>query len=148
MEIDMAGSILKGRGAIKGVAEGVALVSRETIQGWNGIDKNGTIIEKGHPFEGWSIKDAVLILPGAKGSNGWSIHFHSTKVAGVGPAALIFPKMDSRTGVTAAVLNVPVVTDLDGDPFELIKTGDWVRVDGDRGMVEILAPIDEEVDPA
>jgi predicted aconitase with swiveling domain len=86
----LKGSVIKGRGAIRGVAEGIALVSRETIQGWNGIDKTGTVIEKGHPFEGWSIKDAVLVLPGAKGSNGWSIHFHSARVAGVGPAALGF----------------------------------------------------------
>jgi uncharacterized protein len=138
--IDLKGSIIKGRGAIKGVAEGVALVSRETIQGWNGVDKSGTVIEKGHPFEGWNIKDAVLVLPGAKGSNGWSIHFHSAKIAGVGPAALVFPKIDSRTGVTAAVLNVPVVTDLDRDPFELIKTGDRVRVDGNKGTVEVINP--------
>jgi uncharacterized protein len=139
---DLKGSVINGRGAIKGVAEGVALVSRETIQGWNGVDKTGTVIEKGHPFEGWSIKDAVLVLPGAKGSNGWSIHFHSAKIAGVGPAALVFPKIDSRTGVTAAVLNVPVVTDLDRDPFELIKTGDRVRVDGNRGTVEVINPTD------
>jgi len=59
----------------------------------------------------------------------------------VGPAALVFPKMDSRTGVTAAVLNIPVVTDLDRDPFELIKTGDHVRVDGDRGTVEIISSV-------
>jgi uncharacterized protein len=56
--------------------------------------------------------------------------------------------MDSRTGVTAAVLNVPVVPDLNGDPFQLIKTGDRVRVDGDRGIVEVLAPANEEVNPA
>jgi hypothetical protein len=68
----------------------------------------------------------------------WSIHFHSTKVAGVGPAAMVFPKIDSRTGVTAAVLNVPVVTDLQENPFALIKTGDWVRVDGNRGTVKII----------
>jgi uncharacterized protein len=134
----LKGSVIKGRGAIRGVAEGIALVSRETIQGWNGIDKTGTVIEKGHPFEGWSIKDAVLVLPGAKGSNGWSIHFHSARVAGVGPAALVFPRIDSRTGVTAAVLNVPTVTDLDCDPFDLIKTGDRVRVDGDSGIVEVI----------
>jgi uncharacterized protein len=134
----LKGSVIKGRRAIRGVAEGIALVSRETIQGWNGIDKTGTVIEKGHPFEGWSIKDAVLVLPGAKGSNGWSIHFHSARVAGVGPAALVFPRIDSRTGVTAAVLNVPTVTDLDCDPFDLIKTGDRVRVDGDSGIVEVI----------
>ena len=142
----MTGRVLKGRGAVKGIAEGVALVSRETIQGWNGIDKNGIVIEKGHPFEGWSIKNAVLVLPGAKGSNGWSIHFHSAKIAGVGPAGLVFPKMDSRTGVTAAVLNVPVVTDLTDDPFELIKTGDRILVDGDRGLIKVLSAAGQEVD--
>lgn len=135
----MSNTVLHGRGAIPGVAEGPALVSRETIQGWNGIDAFGLVIEKGHPFEGMSIKDAVLVLPGSKGSNGWSIHFHSTQIAGVGPAALVFPKMDSRTGVTAAVLNIPVVTDLLEDPFDLIKTGDWVRVDGERGTLEIIS---------
>lgn len=135
----MAGRIIRGRGAIAGVAEGKALVSPESIQGWSGVDeKSGKIIEKGHPLHGESIKDAVLILSGGRGSNGWSIHFHAAKLLGVGPAALVFPRMDSRTGVTAAVLNVPVVTDLEEDVFALVKTGDWVRVDGDKGIVEIL----------
>jgi hypothetical protein len=30
------------------------------------------------------------------------------------------------------------VTGLDRDPLELIATGDWVMVDGDRGLVEII----------
>ena len=135
----MSNRVLRGRGAIPGVAEGVALVSRESIQGWSGVDeRTGLVIEKGHPLQGESIKDAVLILPGGKGSNGWSIHFHSAKIAGIGPAAFVFPKMDSRTGVTAAVLNVPLVTDLEEDVFDIIKTGDWVRVDGNKGMIEII----------
>jgi hypothetical protein len=29
------------------------------------------------------------------------------------------------------------VTDLDRDPLQVIATGDWVRVDGDRGIVEV-----------
>lgn len=135
----MTHRVLFGRGAIPGVAEGIALVSRESIQGWSGLDQNtGMVIEKGHPFEGRTIKDAVLILPGGKGSNGWSIQFHSAKVAGIGPIAFVFPRMDSRTGVTAAVMCVPVVTDLKEDVFGIIKTGDWVRVDGDQGTIEVL----------
>jgi predicted aconitase with swiveling domain len=134
----MADKILHGRGAIPGVVEGVALVSRETIGGWGCLDeKTGLVIEKGHPWEGLYIKGAVLVLPGGKGSNGWSIHFHGTKIANIGPAAFVFPAIDSRTGVTVAVLDVPTVTDLVEDPFEFIHTGDWVRVDGDRGIVEI-----------
>ncbi len=132
--------VLHGRGAIGGVAEGIAMVSRETIQGWSGVDdRTGIVIEKGHPFEGMSIKGAVLVLSGGKGSNGWSCHFHAARVGGIGPAALIFPRMDSRTGVAAVVTGVPAVTDLEEDPFEIIRTGDLVRVDGDRGIIEILS---------
>ena len=31
----------------------------------------------------------------------------------------------------------PSVTDFDRDPLELIETGDWVIVDGDRAVVEV-----------
>jgi len=33
---------------------------------------------------------------------------------------------------------VPAVTELDQDPLNVIETGDWVKVDGDRGVVEIV----------
>jgi hypothetical protein len=29
------------------------------------------------------------------------------------------------------------VTELDQDPLDVIETGDWVRVDGDAGTVEV-----------
>jgi predicted aconitase with swiveling domain len=131
--------IIYGRGALGGVAEGPALISQQTITGWGGVDiYTGTVVEPNHPLEGLSIKDSVLILDGSKGSNGWSVFFHAAKEAGFGPAALIFPKLDSRTAVTAAVLNVPLVTDFIEDLFILIRLGDLLRVDGDHGIIEIL----------
>ena len=129
---------IKGRGLIGGRAEGCALVSREAISGWSGVDETtGLIIEKGHPFEGHSIKDKILVLSGGKGSNGWSLHFHAAKVRGIGPGALILPKIDSRMAVTVVALGVPVITDLDGDPFELIPMNAQVTVDADRGIIEV-----------
>lgn len=129
---------LYGRGAIGGLAQGPALISRKTIMGWGGIDiHTGIVLEKGHPLEGLSIKDTILILDGSKGSNGWSLFFHSAQVAGFGPAGLIFPKLDSRTAVTAAVLNIPLITDLEITIFDMIKLGDTVLVDGDTGLIEI-----------
>jgi predicted aconitase with swiveling domain len=98
----------------------------------------GNVVEPGHPLEGKSIKDSVLILDGSKGSNGWSIFFHAAQEAGCGPVALVFPKLDSRTAVTAAVLNVPLVTDLTENVFDIIRVGDWVRVDGNRGIIEVF----------
>ncbi len=45
--------IIKGRGAVGGIAKGEALVCKESIQGWAGIDDaTGVIIEKGHSQEG------------------------------------------------------------------------------------------------
>ena len=132
--------IIRGRGVIPGIAEGVALISRETIQGWSGLDeKTGEIIEEGHPFKGMSIAGKVLVLSGGKGSNGWSCHFHEARLKGIAPAALVFPKIDSRTGVAAVVTKVPCVVDTEGDIFGLIHTGDIVRVDGDTGTIEIIS---------
>lgn len=51
---------------------------------------------------------------------------------------MVFARMDSRTGVAAAVLNVPVITDLEEDPFSVIKTGDWLRINGDDGTIEVI----------
>lgn len=52
----------------------------------------------------------------------------------LGLAALL----DSPTTVTAAVLNVPLVTDLKEDAVNLIRIGDRVCGDGDRGVIETL----------
>jgi hypothetical protein len=138
--IVMENIIIEGRSGIKGVAEGEALVCEESIQGWAGIDdKTGVIIEKGHSEEGKSVDGKILVLPCSKGSNGWSCHFNSAQVNGIKPAGWIFTKLDSRAGVAAVVLDIPTVSDFDEeiDLFSIIETGDWIKVDGDTGNVEI-----------
>jgi predicted aconitase with swiveling domain len=52
---------------------------------------------------------------------------------------MVFTTMNTKIALGVVVTHVPAVTDLDGDPFELIRTGDWVRVDADRGQV-IVTP--------
>ncbi|MDR3134835.1 MAG: DUF126 domain-containing protein [Deltaproteobacteria bacterium] len=133
--------VIKGKGVVPGRAEGLAMVSREAIQGWSGLDElTGSVVEVGHPFFGQSIKGKVLVLSGGKGSNGWSVHFHCAKLKGIGPAAMILHRLDSRMAVTAAILEVPVLTALDGDPFELIPMGARVVIDADKGLAEIYEP--------
>ena len=131
---------LKGRPAYPGKAAGEAIVCPQSIQGWSGVsEETGCIIEVGHPEYGKCIKDKILVMPYGKGSTGWSGHFHSAAVAGFSPAGWLFSSMDSRCGVATAALEIPAVTDFeDGvDIFQLIKTGDWVEVDGDTGEVVI-----------
>lgn len=130
--------VLRGRKVVGGCAEGEALVTRQTISGWGGVNPmQGTIIETRHELRGVSFKDKVLVCPGAKGSSGWSVVFHTARLAGTAPKALIFNEMTTKIALGAVVMRVPAVTGLDRDPLDVIATGDWVRVDADRGVVEI-----------
>lgn len=130
--------VLHGRRVVGGVVEGEALVTKETVSGWGGVDAaTGTIIETRHELRGRSFKDKVLVFPGAKGSSGWSVVFHTARLAGTAPKAMLFNEMTTKIALGAVVMRVPSVTGLDRDPLEVIETGDWVRVDGDRGTVEV-----------
>lgn len=130
--------VLHGRRVVGGVAEGEALVTRDTISGWGGInEREGTVIEMRHELRGQSFADRILVFPGAKGSSGWSAYFHMTRLNGVAPRAMIFTRMTTKITLGAVVTRVPAVTDLDRDVFEVIETGDWVRVDADAGTVEV-----------
>jgi predicted aconitase with swiveling domain len=140
-------SILHGRGVVGGCVEGEALVTRQTISGWGGIDPmTGTVIETHHELRGVSLKDKVLVFPGAKGSSGWSNAFHMTRLTGSAPKAMVFNIMNTKIALGAVVLHVPAVTDLDQDPLSVIETGDWVKVDGDRGIVEVTKRAREAAD--
>ena len=130
--------ILKGRKVVGGCTEGEALVTRDTVSGWGGIDPmQGIITERRHALRGQSFKDKVFVFPGAKGSSGMSMIFHQTRLNGVAPRALIFNDMTTKAALASVILHAPAVTGLDRNPLEVIDSGDWVRVDADKGIVEV-----------
>lgn len=130
--------VIHGRKVVGGVAEGEALVTTVPVSGWGGIDpRSGTIIETRHPLRGVSFAGKVLVFPGAKGSSGWSNQFHLTRLMGTAPAAMLFNQMTTKIALGAVVTRAPAMTGFDQDPLAIIETGDWVRVDADRGVVEI-----------
>jgi predicted aconitase with swiveling domain len=135
---DKAPLTLHGRRVVGGVVEGEALVTRDRISGWGGIDpRTGTIVETRHELRGQSFAGKVLVFPGAKGSSGWSAMFHLARLMGTAPAAMLFNEMTTKIALGAVVTHAPSLTDFDRDPLECVETGDWVRVDADRGIVEI-----------
>ena len=111
--------VLCGRGVVGGRAEGEALVTREAIPGWGGVNpQQGVITETHHELRGKSFKDKVLVFRGAKGSSGWSAMYHTARLAGVAPRALVFNEMTTKVALGAVVMRVPSVTDLDRDPLD------------------------------
>lgn len=136
--------IIKGRGAYEGVMEGEALVLPDSVQGWAGLDERiGIIIEEANSKCGAYIGGKILILPCAKGSNGWASHFYSASVAGHKPTAWVIEKLDSRCAACIVELGIPAVVETEVEACKIIRDGDLIRVDGNTGTVEILKRADE-----
>jgi predicted aconitase with swiveling domain len=132
------GIVIRGRCVVGGVAEGEALVTSAAIPGWGGVDPgSGTVIETGHALHGVSFSGKVLVCRGAKGSSGWSSMFHTCRLAGTAPLALVFNEMTTKIALGAVVMGIPSVTELETDPLTIVRTGDRVRVDADRGLLVI-----------
>ncbi|WP_328498781.1 DUF126 domain-containing protein [Streptomyces sp. NBC_00414] len=128
---------LYGKGVVAGRASGPALVCTAPVSGWGGIDpRTGIIVESRHPQHGHSVAGTVLVLPGAKGSSGWSGQFHLAKLQGTAPCAIVFTRMNSKLALGLVVLRVPAVTGLDTEGT--IRTGDLVEVDGTAGTLLVL----------
>jgi uncharacterized protein len=145
----MSTLVLRGRGLVGGVVEGEALVTTHGISGWGGIEpREGRVIESRHELVGQSFAGKVLVFPGAKGSSGWSGMFHTSRLMGSAPAAMIFNYMNTKIALGIVVTHVPAVTELDQDPLTVIETGDWVRVDADQGIVTVTKTGDGAVPAA
>lgn len=129
--------IIKGRKVIGGVAEGEALVSKMPLMGWGNVDaKNGYTVERNHPLYEVPFKGKILVFTTPRGSGGF-VGYGVTRNFGTNPAAFLYREGNNLTVFAAMAANVPTVTDFDQDPTEVIETGDWVRVDGDKGIVEV-----------
>ena len=129
---------LKGRPISKGIAEGEALVCRQPI-GFNfGIDvETGTINEYNHELFGKSIKDKILLFPHGKGSTGGSYVIYQLAKNKTGPRAIINVTTEAIIAVGAIMGEIPVVDQLEKDPYEIISNGDFVKVDALQGIVTI-----------
>jgi len=130
---------IRGRKVVGGVADGVAVVSREPISFFGGVDpKSGKIIEKGHPLEGVSIAGKVLIFPHGKGSTVGSYVLYAMAKNKVAPVAVINVNTEPIIVVGCCLAGIPLVDRLDKDPIRSIKNGDVVRVLAYKGLVEVM----------
>jgi len=134
----MAEIILKGHKIAKGKAEGEALVSHEPISFLGGVDpKTGVVIEKNHELEGVNIAGKILVFPLEKGSTGGSYTLYEMTRCKTQPKGIINLRADPIVTVGAIISNIPMVDRLDGNPIELIKTGDYVELDADSGILKV-----------
>jgi len=130
--------ILKGHKVSKGKTEGEALVSNEPISFLGGVNsETGLIVEKNHELEGISITGKILVFPIGKGSTLGSYRLYEMVRYKTQPKGIINLRADPVVAVGAIISNIPMIDKLNGNPLELIKTGDYVEVDADSGTVKV-----------
>lgn len=125
---------MKGRIIYPGNVEGEAIVSKEPIGFYGGIDaKTGEVIEKGHELEGQNVKDKILVFPMGKGSTVGSYVIYGLKKNGVAPKAIVNKETETIVATGVILAGIPCV---DGIDIEQIKSGDKLKVNADEGTVE------------
>jgi predicted aconitase with swiveling domain len=121
------------------VVEGEALVSPEGFSPRYDLDRwTGLISKPGHKLEGTSIKDKICFFPTAKGgiAAGWA--FYDIKHKGIAPKAFVFGVTNPVMVQGAVFADIAITEGWSQPPTALIRTGDWVRVDPGRKVIELL----------
>jgi predicted aconitase with swiveling domain len=129
---------IKCRGLVKGKAAGEALVARTTLSFWGEVDPmSGRVIASGHPLEGEHLRGKVLVIQSTKGSSATPLVIGLAHRQGNAPVAFVNTDVDCLAVLGCVVNGIPMVAELERDPFEVIQSGDHVEVDADAGRIVV-----------
>ena len=137
--------ILRGHKGIGSRAEGEALVCQEPVNlmadtgnVWTDLRDTTFTNKIGTPsVYGQSFAGKVLVFPTGKGGIFSTNIMMDVATLGGAPKAIINVKAHPVWAALAIVLNIPLVDRLNKDPCEVIETGDYVKVDASKGIVEV-----------
>jgi len=135
----MAIALLCHRG-IGPAVTGKALVAADNFSARYDLDRiKGVFSRLAHKLCGESYVDKVLVLVTAKGGVASAWMLHDMTARGMAPKALIFHRTNTILAQGAAFAGLALVDRFEaGDPTAIIRTGDDVAVEPDRGLVRIL----------
>ena len=126
---------LIGRKIFKGTVEGEAIVTKDGISFYGGVDpETGKVVESGHELEGQSITGKVLVFPTGKGSTVGSYTLYRMKKNNMAPVAIVNKEIDTIIAVGCIISEIPCVDKID---ITSIKSGQIVNVNGSEGTVEV-----------
>lgn len=131
--------IFQGRSICNGLTEGEALVTKQGISFWGGVDpETGIVTEVGHELYGKKLTGKILVLPSLKGSAGGLWIMIRLAKNQQGPKAIIVPQADTILVGAVIMGEIPTVDSLPINLFQTFKNGDWLKVDGTKGILEVI----------
>ncbi len=123
------------------MAKGNAMVSREAVSFFGGVNPDtGVIEEEGHPLQGKSVSGRVLVFPHGKGSTVGSYTLYRMMKTGTAPIAILNRECETIVAVGAIIAEIPCIDQIDIDQ---IPDNAPLIVDADNGRVEVVDRVDE-----
>jgi hypothetical protein len=120
--------------------EGEALVAKDNFSARYDLDrKAGVFSRPGHALVGQSYNGRILVFDEAKGGVATAWMLRDMRERGIIPLALVFNRVNPILAQGAAFAGVTLVDRFAGDVTDLIRTGDWLRVDPVAGIIKILS---------
>ena len=129
--------LIKGHKICKGKGEGEAIVYKGAFAFFGSFDPSTGRFTKSHELVGKSLANKVFLFTTGRGSSQVARTAMEAKRAGNAPSAMICLETDSVMAAAAIMAGIPMVDKLEKDPFALIETGDFVKVDATQGIVEV-----------
>lgn len=131
-------SVLHGHPGLGPVVEGEALVSHHGFSARYDLNrKTGEFSRVSHDLYGQSVVGKILVHPTAKGGVATAWALLDMQARGTAPLGLIFQRTNPIMVQGAALAGLAILDELAPDPLTAIKTGDWLRLDPARGVVEV-----------
>ena len=128
---------IKGRTIMKGDVQAEAIVTRTPLS-FTYIDPDtGAVADTTHELYGQSIKGKILVLPALKGSAQQPFSLYQLAQNGIVPKGLIALDADTRLIASAIFCEIPLMDKLEKNPLEAISTGDLIRLNADKGIVDV-----------
>jgi predicted aconitase with swiveling domain len=129
--------IIKGRKIVGGQAEGEALVSRDPVSFYGGVDpETGVVMERGHSVEGECVTGRVFVFPTGKGSTVGSYVIYRMKKLSTAPAAIVNLETEAILATGCVMSGIPLVDRIGEDAMDSLRSGMRLRVDADGGSIE------------
>ncbi|MSP66634.1 MAG: DUF126 domain-containing protein [Alphaproteobacteria bacterium] len=129
---------IKGHRGIGPTVAGPALVAQDNFSARYDLDRiKGIFSRPTHKLVGQNYVGCVLVLNVAKGGVATSWMLREMASRGMAPLALLLNSANPIMAQGAAFGDVPLMDRFETDITTTIRTGDWVRVVPEQGIVVV-----------
>ena len=124
-----------------GQAEGEAIVLKTSFSFVGDLDILTGNGNGRHELSGHNIAGKILVFPNGRGTTAAAMAGYWVKKLGKLPAGMICRKADPVAALNAIMNDFVLMDRPEIDPLTAIKTGDFVKMDGETGTIEVIQQI-------